>query len=78
MFEQYIGNGIVGIILLVLGFMLNSNINSRFTRIETDMKSGFDGLRNELASMRDMLTGKIIEHTERITRVEDNKQDKKP
>jgi hypothetical protein len=42
------------------------------------MKSGFDGLRNELASMRDMLTGKIIEHTERITRVEDNKQDKKP
>lgn len=76
--EQYIGNAIVGIVLLVLGFMLNSNINSRFTRIETDIKSLGDSLRSEIGGIRDMLTGKIIEHTERITRVEDNKQDKKP
>ena len=54
-----------------------------FTRIESDMKSGFESIRNELTNMRgemaatrDLLTGKIIEHTDRIAKVEEKKKDK--
>ena len=68
--EQYIGNAVVGIVLLVLGFILNSNINSRFTKIETDIATLRSELRGEIGTLRDMLVGKIIEHGERITKLE--------
>jgi hypothetical protein len=69
--EQYIGNAVVGIILLVLGFLLNQVIQQQFTQ----MNSRFDCLENELKSIRDMLTGKIIDHTDRLVRLEE--KDKK-
>lgn len=59
---------------VIIGMLLNLHhtrrLEDRMDRFEDRMNAQGESIRGEIAALRDMLIGKVIEHGERIAKLE--------